>query len=89
MLNANSAIGVPLRGTVRRPKIIEKYARQSGVQIQILQYVIQKSIVIHSQYAKVNAVVGVVVLFLFFHFKDNSGFVSSLMKGRCFNSQQI
>ena len=79
MLNANSAIEVPLRRTVRRPKIIEKYvgqsgvyhvrhtkmkekyAGQSGVQIQNLQYVIQKSIVIHSQYAKVNAVVGVVV----------------------------
>ena len=44
----------------------------SGVQIQNLQYVLQKSLVIHShsQYAKVNAVVGVVVLFLFFHFKD-------------------
>ena len=32
-----------------------------GIQIQNFQYVLQKSLVIHSQYAKVNAVVGVVV----------------------------
>ena len=40
--------------------------------ISNLQYVLQKSLVIHSHYAKVNAVVqlGVVVLFLFFHFKN-------------------
>ena len=38
--------------------------------ISNLQYVLQKSLVIHSQYVKVNAVVGVVVLFLFIHFKD-------------------